>query len=275
MSPESTFVDASQFTAVDQASDPAAMIEMLDRLKRFLRAPKDTLLDRLALDGARAALDVGCGTGGDVMEMASRMPQGGETVGVDASEAMIAEASRRHGGPRTDAGADVTFRLGDALDLSYPDGTFDVCRAETVLQHLRDAGQAVREMVRVTRPGGRVGALEFDHAGSMLDHPDEHTTRTILNAYTDSIACGWMGRQLPRMFREAGLTGVSVDPFVILGTLQAFRGLLAPTMARLCEKHVLSGEQVNEWWDALSRWEADGNFLGGSIAFVVTGTRPL
>jgi cyclopropane fatty-acyl-phospholipid synthase-like methyltransferase len=76
MSPESTFVDASQFTAVDQVSDPAAMIEMLDRLKRFLRAPKDTLLDRLALDGARAALDVGCGAGGDVVEMASRMPQG-------------------------------------------------------------------------------------------------------------------------------------------------------------------------------------------------------
>ena len=275
MSPESTFVDVSQFTAVDQVSDPAAMIEMLDRLKRLLRAPKDALLDRLAVQGARAALDVGCGTGGDVVEMASRMSQGCEAVGVDASKAMITEARRRHSGPLADAGAgvSVTFRLGDALGLPYPDGAFDVCRAETVLQHLRDPRQAIREMVRVTRPGGRVGALEFDHGGSMLDHPDQQATQAILNAYTDSIACGCMGRQLPRMFREAGLTEVSVDPFVIFGTLQAFRGLLTPTMARLRDEHVLTGEQANEWWAALSRWEAEGNFLGSATAFVVTGIR--
>jgi SAM-dependent methyltransferase len=151
------------------------------------------------------------------------MPEGGEAVGVDISEAMIAEARRRHGSPHADAGASVAFRLGDALNLPYPDVTFDVCRAGTVLQHL---------------------------------------------------ACGWMGRQLPRLFREAGLAEVSVDPFVILGTLQAFRGLLAPAIARLRDEQVLTGERMNEWWAALSRWEAEGSFLGGSTAFVVTGTRP-
>jgi ubiquinone/menaquinone biosynthesis C-methylase UbiE len=71
-----TVVDVSQFTVVDQVYDPAAMIEMLDRLNRFLRAPKDALLDRLVLQGARVALDVGCGTGGDVVEMGSRCRRG-------------------------------------------------------------------------------------------------------------------------------------------------------------------------------------------------------
>ena len=71
--------------------------------------------------------------------MARRMPPGGEAVGLDASEAMIAEARRRH----SCLGASVTFRRGDVLSLPYPDQAFDVCRAETVLVHVPDPGQAV------------------------------------------------------------------------------------------------------------------------------------
>jgi ubiquinone/menaquinone biosynthesis C-methylase UbiE len=279
MSPEGTSADISQFTAVDRVSDPAAMIGMLDRLKSLLRGPKDTLLDRLSLEHARMALDVGCGTGGDVVEMAGRMPPESQAAGLDASEAMIAEARRRHEGGRhgrgrAAAGAGVTFRLGDALGLPYPDGTFDVCRTETVLQHIRDARQAVAEMARVTAPGGRVGALEFDQGSAMLDHPDQQTTRVILNAFSDSMACGLIGRQLPRLFRHAGLTDVSVDPFVILGTAQAFRALLAPVVTRLHDERVLTGEQANQWWATFSGLDDDGDFLGGSTVFVVTGTRP-
>jgi ubiquinone/menaquinone biosynthesis C-methylase UbiE len=274
VSPEGTFIDISQFTAVDQVSDPAAMIAMLDRLNSFLRDPKDTLLDRLSLERARTALDVGCGTGGDVVEMARRMPEGSQAAGLDASEAMIAEARRRHDGERAAAGASVTFRLGDALGLPYPDGAFDVCRAETVLQHVGDTRRAVGEMVRVTAPGGRVGALEFDQGSAMLDHPDQQTTRAILNAFSDSMACGWIGRQLPRLFRQAGLTEVSVDPFVIVGAAQAFRALLAPAVARLHAAQVLTAEQVDKWWATLSRLDDDGDFFGGTVVFVVTGTRP-
>lgn len=274
MTPEGAFVDISQFTAVDHVSDPAAMIGMLDRLNSFLRGPKDTLLDRLSLQRARTALDVGCGTGGDVAQMARRMPAASQAAGLDASEAMIAEARRRHGGAPAEAGASVTFRLGDALALPYPDGTFDVCRTETVLQHLRDTRRAVAEMVRVTAPGGRVGALEFDQGSVMLDHPDQQTTRAILSAFSDSMACGWIGRQLPRLFRQAGLTEVSVDPFVIVGSAQAFRALLAPVVTRLHDEHVLTGEQANGWLATLSRLDDDGDFFGGSTVFVVTGTRP-
>src|SRR5215469_5730051 len=100
--------DVSQFTAVDQAPDPAAMIEVLGRLKRLLHRPKSVLLERLSPEQAASVLDVGCGTGDDVAVMASRMPPGGEAVGVDASEAMIAEARRRHAG----LGPRVTFGTG-------------------------------------------------------------------------------------------------------------------------------------------------------------------
>lgn len=262
--------DVTQFGAAHQVADPAAMIELFDRLKRLLRRPKTILLDRLPVEDASSALDVRCGTGDDVAEMARRMPPGGEAVGVDASEAMLAEARRRHSG----LGARVTFRLGDVLALPYPDNAFDVCRAETVFVHATDPAQVVGEMTRVTRPAGRVGALELDEGGFVLDHPDQQLTRTILGAYSDSMACGWAGRQLPRLFRQAGLTGVSVDPVVVLGPLEMVRALLGSAVTGLCERGALTEEQASGWWAALTGQADEGYFLGGAIAFVVTGTRP-
>jgi ubiquinone/menaquinone biosynthesis C-methylase UbiE len=267
---EHSVTDVTQFGAAHQVSDPAAMIELFDRLKRLLHRPKAILLDRLSVQRARVALDVRCGTGDDVAEMAGRMPAGGEAVGVDASEAMLAEARRRHSG----LGAGVAFRLGDVLALPYPDNFFDVCRAETVFVHAADPRQVVDEMARVTRPGGRVGALEIDEGSFVLDHPGQQLTRTILGAYSDSMACGWAGRQLPRLFRQAGLTGVSVDPVVVLGPLEMVRALLGPTVTGLCARGALTEEQASGWWAALIRQAEEGDFLGGAIAFAVTGTRP-
>jgi ubiquinone/menaquinone biosynthesis C-methylase UbiE len=259
--------EVSQFGAVHQVPDPAAMIELFDRLKRVLHRPKAILLERLSVQHASSALDVRCGTGDDVAEMATRMPPGSEAVGVDANEAMLAEARTRHSGH-------ATFRLGDVLALPFADNSFDVCRAETVFVHVPEPRQAVEEMARVTWPGGRVGALEIDEGSFVLDHPDQQLTRTILSAYSDSMACGWAGRQLPRLFRQAGLADVSVDPVVVLGPLEMIRALLSPAVTRLRDQGVLTVGQANGWWGALSRQADEGHFLGGATAFVVTGTRP-
>jgi hypothetical protein len=71
-------------------------------------------------------------------------------------------------------------------------------------------------MARVTRPGGRVAALEFDLGSAMVDHPDRQTTRRILDSWAADTSNGWMGRQLPRMFRQAGLTDLVIKPQVVL-----------------------------------------------------------
>jgi len=56
------------------------------------------------------------------------------------------------------------FDVGDAMNLPYDDGSLDACRAETLLQHLTDPHQAVHEMTRVTRPGGRAAIPESGRA---------------------------------------------------------------------------------------------------------------
>jgi len=236
----------AEFGTVDVSADPGGLIRFLDAASAIagLRAAKAALMEQLVLGRARAALDVGCGSGGDVAEMARLMPDGTHVSGLDTSETMIAEARRR----TASLGTRVSWRIGDAADLPYGDRGFDACRAATVLQHVSDPARVVREMARVTRPGGRVGVLEFDQETLFLDHPDPQTTRIILDTFASAMAQGHIGRQLPRLFRAAGLTDVSVMPRVILGPAQFLRTLLYDHVARLQDQGVLTGQHTTRWW---------------------------
>ncbi|HZR50031.1 MAG TPA: methyltransferase domain-containing protein [Streptosporangiaceae bacterium] len=68
----------------------------------------------------------------------------GRLVGLDASEAMTAEARRR----ASACHLPLTFEVGDVQALRFPDATFDACRAARLLEHLPDAGRASSEMAR-------------------------------------------------------------------------------------------------------------------------------
>ena len=94
-------------------------------------------------------LDVGCGDGKLACVVASR---GAAAVGVDPDPAMLAAARAR----ARDAGVGATFVEGRIERLPFPDASFDVVSAITVLCFVANAAAAVREMVRVLRPGGRL-----------------------------------------------------------------------------------------------------------------------
>lgn len=272
MTGDHTKADLTDFGNVDDAGDRGALLAWLDAAWAMpaIRAAKLVLLDQLNLETARAVLDVGCGFGADVAEMAARLPAHGVAAGIDVSEAMIAEARRRS----RDLGLNVSFDTGDAGKLPYDDASFDACRTERVLNHVPDPGQVIREMARVTRPGGRVGALEFDHGTTMVDHPDLALTRMILQTFADAMAQGWIGRQLPRLFRQAGLTDLQVSPTVALLSYETIQGLIGQHVERLCRDDVLTQDQAGQWWSELGRRSADGDFVAGSIQVLVTATRP-
>src|SRR5207237_10386211 len=76
--------------------------------------------------------------------------------------------------------------------------------------HLERPADALAEMYRVTRPGGRIVVADQDAETRILDLPDHALTRKILNYFCDSLPNGRIGRALPRLFRPAGLTDLSV-----------------------------------------------------------------
>ena len=108
-------------------------------------------LARLAPGGR--ALDVATGTGDLAVELASRVAPGGEVVGSDFSEGMLAVARRK--------APELRWELGNALALPYEDGSFDAATVGFGARNFSDLDRGLAEMARVVRLGGRVVVLEI------------------------------------------------------------------------------------------------------------------
>jgi ubiquinone/menaquinone biosynthesis C-methylase UbiE len=103
-------------------------------------------------------LDVGCGPGSITRGLAERLPAG-QVVGLDLSRDTL-EAARRDALAR--GLHNLRYEEGSVYELPFADGSFDVAYAHQVLQHLRERDLALREMLRVVRPGGVVAVREVD-----------------------------------------------------------------------------------------------------------------
>jgi demethylmenaquinone methyltransferase/2-methoxy-6-polyprenyl-1,4-benzoquinol methylase len=102
------------------------------------------------------ALDVATGTGDLALELARRVRPGGEIVGSDFSEGMLERARTKAGGE-----PGLRWEWGNALDLPYPDDSFDAATVGFGARNFSDLERGLGEMARVVRPGGRVVVLEI------------------------------------------------------------------------------------------------------------------
>ena len=265
---------AHEFSDVDRTGRAAEFVHYLDERGslEFMQLVEQRIVDRLEVQPGGHYLDVGCGTGDDVRSLAGLVGPTGEVIGIDSSEAMIAEAGQRAEG----SGLPVVFQQADAHHLPFADGAFDGCRVRRVLMHLADPQQAIREMARVTRSGGRVVAFEPDWELVYLDAEDRAVTRAVLKHFCDSIRNGWIGRQLPRLFRRAGLVEVRVEPMT--STQTNFARWLAlfeiETHARRAQEGgLITAEGVGAWLAQLAQAGQEGAFLMGATSFLVSARK--
>lgn len=218
------------------------------------------LLDRLR--STDHLLDVGCGPGTITVDLARRVPDG-RVIGVDRSDDVIAEASAAAG----DA-ANVEFRTADVYDLPFDDDRFDVVHAHQVLQHLSDPVAALREMARVTRPGGVVAVRDADY-GAFTWAPALSGLDDWLAGYRE-VARGLdaepdAGRHLLRWCQEAGL-----DDTVASASVWCFAGADREWWAGLWRDRVgteplldrlrsigVDDDGMAAMQDAWSAWSAD------------------
>jgi demethylmenaquinone methyltransferase/2-methoxy-6-polyprenyl-1,4-benzoquinol methylase len=105
-------------------------------------------------------LDVATGTGDLAFELARRVSPGGQVIGSDFAEGMLARARAKAAAGTNGVQAPPRFEWGDALELPYEDGSFDAATVGFGARNFDDLARGLAEMTRVVAPGGRVVVLE-------------------------------------------------------------------------------------------------------------------
>jgi len=179
------------------------------------------LIDFAGMTGAARVLDVGCGTGSLTFALADR-PYVGAVTGIDLSSEYVAHALSQRRDPR------ICFEVGDATALRFDDRSFDHTLSSLVLQFIPGADRAVREMRRVTRPGGTVAATTWDTRGGLVTRRMVFDTAAVIdpNAATHrALGCARpMSRKdgLVKAWSDAGLVDVAVDGLTIRMDYESF-----------------------------------------------------
>ena len=114
---------------------------------------RERAADLAAVGPGDRALDVATGTGDLAITLKRRVSPGGEVVGSDFSEPMLARAREKAPG--------IAFESGNALDLPYDDDSFDAATVGFGARNFSDLARGLTELARVVRPGGRVVVLEI------------------------------------------------------------------------------------------------------------------
>ena len=201
----------------------AAPADAYDRfMGRYTPTLAVALVDTAGVGPGMRVLDVGCGPGGLTRELASRV--GAENVAAIDPAPQFAAACRAR-----NPGADV--HVGVAEQLPWEDGTFDAALSSLVIAFMNDASAGVREMARVTRPGGVVAACMWDIADggmTMLAEFWRAVQQIIPTAQGEQPLAGTGRGQIAQLLRDVGLRDVSDGAITAQAEYAGFDDLWEP-----------------------------------------------
>ena len=248
-----------------------APAEHYDRfMGRYAPTLAVALADAAGVAGGMRAVDVGCGPGGLTIELAARI--GADHVAAIDPAPQFAAACRER-----NPGADV--REGVAEALPWDDGAFDAAVSSLVVAFMRDAAQGVREMARVTRPGGTVAACmwDLDAGGMTMLRTFWTAVRTVEpEAGGEDRLPGTAEGDIARLMRDAGLTDVRDGSLMARADYTGFDDFWVPFTLAVgpAGEHLrgLSAEQSARVRDACRAALPSGPFSLDARAWYARGT---
>jgi SAM-dependent methyltransferase len=167
-------------------------------------------------------------------------------TGLDVDPVMVAFARQR--------GGQASYRTGDAHDLPFPGGSFDVTACHFTLLWCHNPAQAAREMVRVTRSGGAILVCAEPDYGGRIDYPDLPLRQWQIESLSREGADPYLGRKVRALFAPLAVRAVDVGLMPGLWDLPTLRGefeaewaLWAQSLAGLVPPEEVSRVQAVEW----------------------------
>jgi ubiquinone/menaquinone biosynthesis C-methylase UbiE len=217
-------------------------------------------------------LEVGCGSGIICRLIAPHIQPGGIMVGVDISPVLIGEAKKY---ARLEGVTDqINFECGKGESLPYPAGTFDSVCAARLLLHASDPNAILNEMVRLTKPGGRVLVMDWDFESVVVDHPNRELTRRLLHWRNDHRGGdNWSGRHLWRCMKNAGLQRLTVHPYVSVAYNESdgFTQSLWRAAHGARDNGAITPEEHDGWIGELKKRINEETFFASIMYLIVKG----
>lgn len=244
----------------------------------------DAVLEDARLGQDFAVLDVAAGTGGPGLTAASLVPRG--TVALtDISAGMLHVAEEKAAAARLE---NVTFTACAAVDLPFPDASFDAVLCRFGFLYFPDLRGALARMVRTARPGARISAAVWGRAaqnpwatlvlGSLAQHAGLMPPPVWMPGVFRCSAPGF----LPALFREAGLADVterSVSADLIHESPESYWQFMTDIATTVCLGLAQADPEAqslirSDVFQMLGRYEHEGAIRLRSTATIVSGTRP-
>lgn len=236
------------------------------------------MLDAVGLGPGERVLDVACGTGVLARAAATRVGRAGRVAGVDPGPGMLEVANQ--------LAPAVDWRPGVAEALPFDDGRFDAVVSQFGMMFFTDRHQAVREMLRVLAPGGRLAVAVWDALENSAAYPIEVALleRIAGPAAADALRAPFVlgDRQaLAGLFEAAGAASVKVTTHIGTARFPSLRSMVEadlrgwlPVMGVTLEEAQIQ-RILSQAETALARYvNSDGKVEFDAPAHIVTGIRP-
>jgi len=266
---------SSGFSKVDGSQDPGVFTSCLQTLCSlpYFQDYKVKSFQRLDPKEGSRILEIGCGLGQDAIAISRMTGERGRVVAVDSSQKMIEAACK---GPLgTDS---IQFCLADACNLPFCDCAFEGVRADRVLQHISDPRKAFAEMVRTVGGRGKVVVYEPDWGTFIISPGQKEVCRSMTQLFGDTFPSGWIGRQLPGLFREEGLENIHIEAETFYTedlnlAIQVFD--LVNNAQRAKSLGYASLSQAEGWLEDVGEAYKRGRFFCSYTGFLVSGEKPV
>ncbi len=250
----------------------------MGRIQRTLSQCHDLVMRRtrviqeLNLRSGLSVLEVGCGGGFYAAESARSVGSSGRVCAIDLSADQIAAATERCAEFPW-----VELTVGTVTEMPYEDGQFDVVYGTQVIEYVAELDEALHEICRVLRPGGRVVILATNWRSVVWHSNKPERMAEILEAWDTHSPYPYLPSILPARLRQAGIETLYQTPVPIINLSyneNAFSYWAARLMRHfLIGKNLIDEAVLNLWIDEFDELEKQGAYAFYSTPIITVGIK--
>lgn len=231
------------------------------------------VFEALAPRTGEAVLEIGCGGGAFLRDVALAVGTGGRACGIDISADQI-EGARAH---CADAPA-TEFHIASALALPFEDGAFDAAYSVQVLEYIEAVDDALAETHRVLKPGGRFVHLATLWDSVIFNAGDEDLMARILGAWESHCCYPDLPASMAGRLRRASFTTVEQSPLPLLITANHEHSFIYWASQVMAGHAVNTGavtqDEAQAWLADLTALDAKGGFFFAAMTVITKARKP-